>query len=270
MTPVRTIGWLVAAILMTVVFTGVGIFQAHTYFSGETVTAHVDRCETHRVHSRHGSHNETDCYGSWKTADGNQHDGEIPGADSHSDEGTDVQLRALGDDVVEDSTLGALWPLGVAMLGVALSIAAGFAVRNSRRRARGGSFAGVLGGFHRPPTRYGPPPPPSGQPVAAYPPPQYGPPAAMNPPPPQYGQPGPQYGAPQYGQPGAPQGGQPGQYGQPGAPQYGQPPPVPPQYGAPPRPGGPGQYGAGTPPVDPTAAPPAGGYPPSSGGYPTR
>ncbi|BCJ31331.1 hypothetical protein Asera_54390 [Actinocatenispora sera] len=262
MTPVRTIGWLVIAILMTVIFTGVGIFQAHTYFSGETVTAHVDRCETHRVYSRHGSHNETDCYGTWKTADGNQHDGEIPGADSYSDEGKDVQLRALGDDVVEDSTLGALWPLGVAALGVVLSIAAGFAVRRARRRSGGGSFVGGLARFRRPPTQYGPPPPPFGQPSAPY------------PPPPPYGQQYGAQGAPQYGPPGGfpPSAGQPGQYGQysqysqPGAPQYGQPP-VPPQYGAPPPPG---QYGPGGPRADPTAAPPAGGYPPSPGGYPTR
>jgi hypothetical protein len=281
-TPVRAIGWLVIAVLMTVIFTGVGIFQAHTYFSGETVTAHVDRCETHRVYSRHGSHNETDCYGTWKTADGNEHDGEIPGADSYSDEGKDVPLRALGDDVVEDSTLGALWPLGVAALGVVLSIAAGFAVRKARRRSGGGSFVGGLGRFRRPPTRYGPPPPLFGQPSAPYPPygqpgaPPYGPPGQPAQPgqPPSPGQPSPpgQYGPPApYSQPA--QHGQPGQYGPPGpygAPQYG-PPPVPPQYGAPSRPGAPGPYGAGGPPADPTAAPPAGGgYPPSPGGYPTR
>ncbi|WP_203961242.1 hypothetical protein [Actinocatenispora thailandica] len=253
--PVRTVGWLVIAILMTVVFTAVGIFQAHTYFSGETVTAHVDRCQTRRVHSRHGSHNETDCYGTWKTADGQQHDGEIPGADSNSDEGKDVQLRALGDDVVEDSSLGALWPLGVAALGVVLSVAAGFAVRRSLRGFRGGILAGGFGRGRRPPTQYGPPPPPYGQPSAPYPP--AGAPPAGQPGAPQYGQP-PGYGAPQYGPP--------GQYG---APQHGQQPP--PQYGTRPQAGPvPGQYGAGAPRADPTGSPPPGGYPPSSPGYPTR
>jgi hypothetical protein len=214
--PVRSIGWLVIAILLTVIFGGIGIYQAHTYFDGETVTAHVDRCSTHRVYSRHGSHNETDCYGTWTTADGAKHDGEIPGAGT-SDEGGDVKLRALGDTVVEDSSIGALWPFIVAVLGLGLTVGASFAVRHAFRKNREmrAGFAGPPPGYqqNRPPTQYGPPPP---APQPQYGQPQYGP--------PQYGPPA--YGPPQYGQP--PQGYPPQQGGYP-------PPGYPPQQGGYPR-----------------------------------
>ncbi|HEY3504909.1 MAG TPA: hypothetical protein VGN37_19265 [Actinocatenispora sp.] len=216
--PVRAVGWLIISILLTVIFTGVGINQAHTYFDGETVTAHVDRCSTHRVYSRHGSHNETDCYGSWTTADGQKHDGEIPGAGA-GDENTDVKLRAIGDDVVEDSEIGALWPFIVAVIGLGLTVGAIFAVRHAvrKRREMRAGFAGPPPGYqqHRPPTQYGPPPPPQQQ---------YGG-------PPQHG--APQYGAPQYGNPPA--------YG---PPQYGPPPGgYPPPQGGYPPPGYPRQQG---------------------------
>lgn len=237
MTPVRTIGWLIIAILMTVIFSGIGIWQAHTYYTGETVTAHVDRCETHYVHSRHGGHNETDCYGSWTTSDGRQHDGEIPGA-GESDEGSDVKLRALGDTVVSDSALGALWPLGVAGLGLVLTVAAAFAVRTARRRVAGGTVPGGFRPGGRGPTRYGPPPPPPGAP--AYGQPQYGQPAYG---PPAYGHPAP--GQPAYGQP---------QYGPPAYPAQPGPPAPPPGY----PPAGSAQY----------PPPGYGGRPPQQGGYP--
>lgn len=218
MNPVRTVGWLIIALLVTVIFGGIGVYQARTYFGGETVSAHVDHCETHRVYSRHGSHNETDCSGTWTTKDGAKHEGDIPGTD-FSDEGHDVQLRALGDSVVEDNAVGALWPFIVSGIGVLLTIGAAFAVRSARRRSRemraAPAYAGPPPGY-RPPTQYGPPPP-------AYPQ-QYGQPYQG--PPQGRPQPGPpQYGAPQYGPPAYPPQGQP--------PQGGYPPP-----GYPQQPGG--------------------------------
>ncbi len=131
----RTVGWLIILLLCTAGFGAYGAYQANIYYNGEAVTAHVDRCETHRVYSRHGSHNETTCYGSWKTADGRAHSGEITGVSSQSDEGTDVKIRADGDDAIEDSSWQ-LWPFGVAALCLLLTVGSIFAVRSAFRRPR--------------------------------------------------------------------------------------------------------------------------------------
>lgn len=135
MTRSRTVGWLIITLLATVGFGAYGAYQANIYYNGEAVTAHVDSCETHRVYSRHGSHNETTCSGTWKTADGRQHSGEISGVSSQSDQGTDVKIRADGDDAIVDSQWE-LWPFGVAALCLLLMVASIFAVRAAFRRPR--------------------------------------------------------------------------------------------------------------------------------------
>jgi hypothetical protein len=175
----RTVGWLIICLLLTVGFGAYGAYQANLYYNGEAVTAHVDRCETHRVYSRHGSHLETTCYGSWKTADGKQHSGELGGVDQPGDEGTDVKVRASGGDAIADSSWE-LWPLGVATLGLLLTVGSIFAVRAAFRRPRPMSTV-VRGG----PPPYQPYPPagahPQGQPFPYQPqypqqPPRYPPP----------------------------------------------------------------------------------------------
>lgn len=194
----RAVLSLIVLILATVMASVYGGYQANIYYNGEAVTAHIDRCETHRVYDRHGSHLETTCYGSWRTADGTSHSGEVDGVDSPSDEGTDQHIRAIGDHAIADNPVE-LWPLLLAAVLLLITIFAAFGVRRTFRRARE-----EVGGTVLPYQAY----PPGGQ----YPPPPGG----------QYQQPGQPFPyQPQYQQPPYP-------------PRY---PPPPPGYPPPPPPG---------------------------------
>jgi hypothetical protein len=188
----RTVGWLIIAVLLTVGFGAYGAYQANIYYNGEAVTAHVDSCETHRVYSRHGSHNETTCHGSWQTADGQHHSGEIDGLGSQSDEGTDVRVRVSGDTAIEDSPFE-LWPLGVAAVGLLLAVLSIVAVRAAWRRPRPMTTTVRGGPPPYQPYPYGGQRPPQGQPFPhqphyqqppyqQQPPPPYPPPPGYRPP----------------------------------------------------------------------------------------
>jgi hypothetical protein len=101
-----------------------GTGQAIRYGSGEPTTAHVDRCAVHTVtstsYSNDGTphltrHPETVCDGSWRTADGRRHSGQLDGFTSTADQGRTVRVRVDGNHAMPDS-LWRLWPLGAAVL----------------------------------------------------------------------------------------------------------------------------------------------------------
>jgi hypothetical protein len=187
MTRSRTVGWLIITLLATVGFGAYGAYQANIYYNGEAVTAHVDSCETHRVYTRHGSHNKTTCRGSWQTADGQHHSGELGGVDAQGDEGTDVQVRVAGDTAIEDSPFE-LWPLGVAGLCLLLAVGSMFAVRSAFRQPRPMTTTVRGGPPPYQPYPYGGQRPPQGQPFPHQPqyqqqqPPPYPPPPGYRPP----------------------------------------------------------------------------------------
>ena len=154
----------------------------HQSFSGPTVQAVVDHCETHG----YGRHRHTTCTGHWDQ-NGQRATGEIEGAGS-GDEGSTLKAHVHGDTAYAESMV---LPIVAGVIGLVLLIAAGvWGVAGMRRS---GAVAMT------PPQ--GIPPAPYGQQGYGPPPPGYGPPPAHNPPPPGYRPPPGNHPPPAYGPP---------------------------------------------------------------------
>lgn len=139
--PKNHFGAVLVLVILIAVCGGVGYSDAATYLGGEKATAHVGDCHTEQRRGRRGrTTTVTVCEGTWKTADGQSHEGEIEGAEQ-SDSGQDIAVRVDGDKAVVDEPFQNLWPVGGAcLLTVVLVIYIGYLV--TRRGGGSGPPAG--------------------------------------------------------------------------------------------------------------------------------
>lgn len=188
------VGSLLVLVIMIAVCGGIGYSDAATYLGGEKATAQVGECHTEQRRGRRGrTTTVTVCQGTWTTADGQRHEGEIEGAEQ-SDSGKEIAVRVDGDLAVVDDAFKNLWTVGAACLLTVVLV--GYIAYLVSRRGRSGPGGG---------------PPPPGNPYGGRPPHQPYPPQwrAPGPPPPHqppapYPQRGPYPPAPPYPPPGHP------------------------------------------------------------------
>ncbi|MGH3716571.1 MAG: hypothetical protein ACRDT4_24385 [Micromonosporaceae bacterium] len=131
------------AVLATcaLLFTGyagyIGVPRAYLYYTGEQVTADVDRCEEelyYRPNRLDSKRVRYHCYGRWHTADGTAHIGRIDGA-GPSDEGNSLKVRVRGDSAQVDG-LEFLQPAAFFGVAVLVTVMGGLALLVWRRLRR--------------------------------------------------------------------------------------------------------------------------------------
>ncbi|HEX6077212.1 MAG TPA: hypothetical protein VFZ32_18365 [Micromonosporaceae bacterium] len=166
----RTTLWAgLLCVLLLVIFGFIGIPRAVLYATGEQVTAQVTDCQTETRRGRRGrTSTVTTCTGTWNTRDGQQHSGEIEGADDEH-RGRQVSARVNGEKALLDRPF-LLWPAGAFCLVLVAGIAgAGYLIM--RRRAQAGE-AGPSGPGASPdrgaPPGVGPYPPGGSPPPSGY------------------------------------------------------------------------------------------------------
>lgn len=168
-------GAIVVLVILIAMCGGLGYSDAATYVGGEKATAHVDDCQSKQQRGRRGrTRTVTTCQGTWTTADGQRHSGEIEGA-AQDDSGKDVAVRTNGDQAVVDDAFKNLWSVGAACLLTVVLVV--YIAYLATRRSGGGGGSGPRATSQIPPTYVQHPQRPPG---AQWPPP--GPPQQHRPP----------------------------------------------------------------------------------------